>query len=335
MPLDLEHRRRLNRERREVNAQEREKVLAHIEKIAETEVKDSLYAMDFIPLRLFGAEFTYNPQVQLQARLFAGKENHQELADSEVEPGPLAIEVPSRQSKGDMPEMRPEFYSVMGGWSFDLRQGSLVALVGSRGEGKTTLVRLLGGILLPTKGIYFVPPHLRIFHMPQEPLFMHGTLRENLTFGLPQDDVDGDLDRMVAICTRLGLSQRLINILVNGSLENWTNVLSMTEKVLLHLARAIIANPEVLVLEKPTLVFDSDQTIEVLRVLREFVDQRGLEVERCTHKGEVEKLSRRPRTCIFTASRQEGCAIADEIYEVGMNFVKQVPPSGVTAELLT
>jgi len=329
MPLDLEQRQQLNLYRREANCREREKVLgvidamaAHLGGISKT----ALYSMDFVPLRLKQVSFAYG----LGVHRCAG-----------YPPTPKSGGSPkhcfSRQASGTDEDLGPESF---GSWSLDMQQGSLVAIVGRHGMGKTTLLKLLGGVLLPVNGDFFSPPHLRAFYIPQEPLFFRASLFDNLIFGLQGgDEEDASMQRVLAICRRLGVCDRILSLIEDKSVGDWRNVLSMTERVQIHLGRALIANPEILILEKPSLAFDNKQAVDILRTLREFVDNRGLEIDSdsINSSGSTALTSvkiRRPRTCVFTASRMAGCTVADEIYEVGMDFVRRIEHADVTENML-
>eukprot|EP00928_Gymnodinium_smaydae_P004027 TRINITY_DN11411_c1_g1_i1.p1 TRINITY_DN11411_c1_g1~~TRINITY_DN11411_c1_g1_i1.p1 ORF type:complete len:1183 (+),score=184.34 TRINITY_DN11411_c1_g1_i1:77-3625(+) len=62
-------------------------------------------------------------------------------------------------------------------------QGSLVAVVGSHGTGKGTLLDIIGGRLFPSQGEVFAPAHLRLLLIGAEPVIMSMSLWKNLTFG--------------------------------------------------------------------------------------------------------------------------------------------------------
>ena len=71
--------------------------------------------------------------------------------------------------------------------SMVLSQGHLIALVGSNGKGKTTLSRIVDGSLLPRsddaeQAQMFIPPHLRVIHVPSHSMFVRGSLYMNLVF---------------------------------------------------------------------------------------------------------------------------------------------------------
>eukprot|EP00746_Dinoflagellata_sp_MGD_P121938 gnl/MRDRNA2_/MRDRNA2_56967_c0_seq1.p1 gnl/MRDRNA2_/MRDRNA2_56967_c0~~gnl/MRDRNA2_/MRDRNA2_56967_c0_seq1.p1 ORF type:complete len:1042 (+),score=122.69 gnl/MRDRNA2_/MRDRNA2_56967_c0_seq1:93-3128(+) len=204
------------------------------------------------------------------------------------------------------------------GSTFKFAQGKLVTLIGSSGEGKSTMLKLLSGVLLPESGYVMIPPHLRVLHCSQEPIFFCDTLYNNLTYGVPKGDPDGRIERVRAICERLLLPDRVLEFLseehMNGKHDDitvdWGEVLRLTERYLLVQARALIANPEVLVLHKPTLACEERLALNTFSMLREFCQQRGLEMDRAM------LAHRRPRTCICSTIAKEGIALSDHVLNV-------------------
>ena len=84
-------------------------------------------------------------------------------------------------------------------------------------------------------------------------------------------------------------------------------VLSRSDRALLHITRAFIYNPEVLVIHNPTLLLDGQLQQPVLEALRAFADERGLEMPPETrHK-------RRPRTVVFSTNSIHAVKIADRV----------------------
>merc|ERR1740139_188024 len=167
----------------------------------------------------------------------------------------------------------------------ELPQGKLVALVGPKGEGKSTLLKILGGVILPKPECLFIPSHLRVLHISAEPLFFKGTLFQNLTFGV-SCEADGKLERVVKICTRLGLSETILELVQQGEngeeLTTWNESLSYTQRCLLCLARAFIGNPELMCIHKPTMPFDEKTSVMVFDVLSEYCKNKGVEVDSST-----------------------------------------------------
>jgi hypothetical protein len=87
---------------------------------------------------------------------------------------------------------------------------------------------------------------------------------------------------------------------------------------LIHLARALIYNPEVIVVHTPGMYFDYEQRQLVVEVLQDFVKERGIEMEKATRR------SRRLRTCIFTSDDTSHIDVADVIFECRDGSLKQI-----------
>ena len=162
--------------------------------------------------------------------------------------------------------------------NFDIEQGTLVVVTGKRSQGKYTLLQILGQVQVPPRqggGVCFVPSHLRILHIAPQLYFLNSTLRYNLFFGVI-DSADALMDlkpaveeRAYEICRKLSLPEHLFDALkTNSELEIAT--LPRSDRALLSLARALIANPEVLVIHTPGIFFGAVRRDLVMRVLREY-----------------------------------------------------------------
>merc|ERR1719379_879172 len=83
----------------------------------------------------------------------------------------------------------------------------------------------------------------------------------------------------------------------------------MSHRSLINIARALVANPEVLGMHKPSMALREETAENMLSQLRAFVDDKGLEMD-------PEMLHmRRPRTCIITAARAYATKLADQVFE--------------------
>merc|ERR1711953_1118661 len=67
-------------------------------------------------------------------------------------------------------------------------QGTLVALVGPHGAGKSTFFQILASSIFPTSGFVFIPSHLRTLLVSQEPMMLNLCLWRNLCFGCKDPD---------------------------------------------------------------------------------------------------------------------------------------------------
>lgn len=137
--------------------------------------------------------------------------------------------------------------------SFSLKQGESLAIIGAVGSGKSTILQLFLKEIAPTSGIVHLSDKHRKAYIPQEAYIVNSTLRENLFFGEEQDKTV--LDRAIQLsCLRADIS-----LLPRGTEteigEKGVN-LSGGQKQRVSLARAVIANPDVILLDDPLSAVD-------------------------------------------------------------------------------
>jgi ABC-type multidrug transport system fused ATPase/permease subunit len=309
LPTDLESRRRMLITNRSMGVEERSKA-REAQKPA-----DVLYAIDMLPIKLRGVSYLY--------REFKVSSLASEVSNNLKSNKPMFH---VRESVGLLNDVAdpPGVTEV----NLDIEQGTLVALVGRRGQGKTTLLKTLGGVLIP-EGDLYMPTHLRVVHVMASPVFFQSTLLDNLRYGISAINVEyGNIERILKICRKMRISEPLIKTIIDEEMHQWSEHLSLTQKASLHLARAIICNPDVLVVHKPMLVFDSTTAKAVMECLAEFVKNRGLFVE-----GDF-RLRRR-KTCIITATRLEGIKVCDKCFNVSKFGVKEIHKDDITAEMVS
>lgn len=144
----------------------------------------------------------------------------------------------------------------------DIKAGETVALVGPSGAGKTTVLRVMAGILTPLSGEVRVADHgltdetadawrARIGWMPQAPHFLNASLRENLTLGRGNDPSQA-LEQAAISDVVMALPQGL-----NTRLGETGGGLSGGEARRLTLARAIHGCPDVILADEPTADLDA------------------------------------------------------------------------------
>jgi ABC-type multidrug transport system fused ATPase/permease subunit len=199
---------------------------------------------------------------------------------------------------------------------FKVNQGQMVAIVGSVGSGKATLLDLISGRKLldisrcggsDNFGV-FIPSHLRIINVCMNPIFYSGTLLENITFGSgTSHSSDADTDRAVCICQRIGLQEDVLSYL--DQQENWDCTFSEAQRKLVNIARALFFNAEVTCFHSPLAKLDPTSMPLVMDVLSEHIQQRGLALDNDTKH-------RRPRTIFMTSSNPIAVMEADHIYAV-------------------
>jgi len=145
--------------------------------------------------------------------------------------------------------------------SFSLPSGRVTVLIGPNGSGKTTLLRLIGLLSQPDQGRllydgrdlsgldYRARLHLRrsMVTVFQNPLFFRGSLQENLLFGLKLRGLQPDTGRLQEVLELLGLP---------GREKQAARSLSGGEKQRLQLARALLLEPDLFLLDEPAANLD-------------------------------------------------------------------------------
>lgn len=181
-----------------------------------------------------------------------------------------------------------------------LEAGERVAILGRIGSGKSTILRLLGGLYQPTEGMVEVDGidlrqidpaeyRSRVGFVSQEPRLFLGTLRDNVLMGRAHLDAG----RLVEVARLTGLDR-----VVAGHPMGWDlpvgemgQLLSGGQRQLVALARALVTKPQVLLMDEPTSSMDAQSEMAFLRQLRDAAGTATLVV--VTHRPAVLELVQR------------------------------------------
>ncbi len=157
-----------------------------------------------------------------------------------------------------------------------IQPGERIAIVGSIGSGKSTLIKLLSGLYRPQEGVMSIdgvdvtqlaPEYVRehIGYLPQDVRLYQGTLRDNLTLGLPSP-TDSQLLKAAAMT---GLDRVIQNHPKGLELEisEGGRGLSGGQRQLLGLTRMLLQQPKIMLLDEPTASMDSQLETRVMQHL--------------------------------------------------------------------
>jgi molybdate transport system ATP-binding protein len=172
----------------------------------------------------------------------------------------------------------------------------IITLFGRSGSGKTTLVNMIAGLIRPDTGqividgetlfdskkrIDLAPERRRLGYIFQEDrLFPHMSVAANLRFGMKRSSSNGQFDR-------------IINILgVQHLLERQPTHLSGGEKQRVSIGRALLADPQLLLMDEPLASLDSSRKDEILPYIEELSSELSLPIIYVSHAmDEIIRLS--------------------------------------------
>src|SRR5215469_2137227 len=172
---------------------------------------------------------------------------------------------------------------LMEDMNIDVEPGQMIAIVGPTGAGKTTLVNLLmrfyevngGEILVDGTNITHIKRGSlrRTFGMVlQDTWLFNGTIRDNIAYGR-----EGATEEQIIQAARAAYADRFIRTLPEGYNtvlnEDATNI-SYGQKQLLTIARAFLADPEILILDEATSSVDTRTEIQIQRAMAELMKGR-------------------------------------------------------------
>lgn len=196
---------------------------------------------------------------------------------------------------------RPE---ALSGLSLTIRAGETVAITGENGAGKSTLAHLLMRLHEPDAGAIFIDgvdvAHVNLLSLrrqigivPQHTLLFNGTIRDNIGFGLP-----GAQQEQIEQAARLAQAERFVSRLPQGYdtvIGDHGIRLSGGQRQRIALARALLKDPPILILDEATAMFDLESE-------KSFVDA-------C-------RDSLKKRTVILITHRPATLALADRSYRI-------------------
>lgn len=172
---------------------------------------------------------------------------------------------------------------VLSDFSLMVKQGQSVALVGKTGAGKSTIVNLLSRFYEPTSGNITIDGvdykkrsvawlHYNLGYVLQTPHLFSGTIMENIRYGNLSAS-----DEEVIKAAKIANADEFISKLekgYNSEVGEGGNRLSLGQKQLISFARAIIANPKIIILDEATSSIDTETEYVIQRAIKNILSGR-------------------------------------------------------------
>lgn len=241
-----------------------------------------------------------------------------DIAPDVADPGPNGVSLPHRPLDIVFEDVefrypRPgetaseaESAPALSGIDVSIPERQRVAVVGETGSGKTTFAKLLTRLMDPSQGVVrvggvdlrrvkFDSLRDRVVMVPQEGILFRGSIADNVRMGSPRASRNDIHQAFV----RLGLADWLeeMHLGLDTPVGERGSSLSVGERQLVTLARAAIADPDVLVLDEATSAVDPATEVRINRALNELT--RGRTVVTIAHRLSTAELA--DRVLVFDA----------------------------------
>ncbi len=181
----------------------------------------------------------------------------------------------------------PELPDALSGITIKILNGDRIGIVGETGGGKSTLVDIIMGLLLPTEGkMFFNGEEMNennintlqncISHVPQNIYLADATIEKNIAFGVDKGDID--LDRV----TRAAKTAQLHDFIVNLPDKYSTRVgengafLSGGQKQRLGIARALYRNSSFIIFDEATSALDAKTEMQVMQAIDNLGEEKTI-----------------------------------------------------------
>ncbi|MDF0601849.1 ABC transporter ATP-binding protein [Psychromarinibacter sp. C21-152] len=200
--------------------------------------------------------------------------------------------------------------------NLEVSEGAFVTLLGPSGCGKTTNLRMIAGLLDPTEGeiriggkrVNDVPIHKRNLGIVFQnyALFPHKTVADNVAFGLKYRNVSkADAEKKVREALEL------VQLPQVG--DRYPKALSGGQQQRIALARAIVVEPDVLLLDEPLSALDANLREDMRVELKRIQDQIGVTTVFVTHD-QSEALAMSDEIVVMSNGRVEQVGTPEEVY---------------------
>ncbi len=212
-------------------------------------------------------------------------------------------------------------------FSFDAKDDEVTCILGSSGCGKTTILRLIAGLEAPNKGNVevlgqivsssgkiIVPPYKRgVGYIFQDlALWQHFTVFENIAFGLKENKIKDYRQRV---------EQMIEKLQIRECAEKYPSELSGGQRQLVAIARALVLQPKILLMDEPLNNLDVNLKRNILDIIRRLRDELKLTIIYVTHDYR-EAFAIADTIIVMSRGKIEASGSVDEIKRSQNNYVQ-------------
>ena len=220
-------------------------------------------------------------------------------------------------------------------FSSEFKTGEFTAIVGPTGSGKSTLIDLMLGVLRPTRGsisVFGLDPEqvpgssIRVGYVPQRVYLSEGSLIENICFGESSTQWDKDrvwdvLDTVLLRQWAAELPEGLTTLIGEGGAK-----LSGGQRQRLGIARALYANPNLLVLDEATSALDAISEYEITEAFERL--DKGLTKVVIAHR--LSTVLKADKIVYLKGGKIQGMGTFNELRELIPDFDRQAELMGIS-----
>ena len=214
-------------------------------------------------------------------------------------------------------------FKAVDDFNLEVKRGEFVTFLGPSGCGKTTTLRMIAGFEMPTSGeillngedISQLPANKRPINtvFQRYALFPHMNIYDNIAFGLklkklPKEEIRKKVKRVLDIVDLEGFENRKISTLSGGQQQR------------IAIARALVNEPEILMLDEPLGALDLKMRQEMQLELKHMHDELGITFIYVTHDQE-EALTMSDKIVVLSEGRIQQIGTPEDIYNEPQNAV--------------
>lgn len=210
---------------------------------------------------------------------------------------------------------------AVNGIDFKINSGEFFSILGPSGCGKTTTLRMIAGFVMPTAGEIFIGNNDITFQAPEKrnigfvfqnyAIFPHMNVFENISFGLKMRNID---QKQINEKVKIALEQ--VNLI--GYETRYQRELSGGEQQRVALARVLVTEPQILLLDEPLSALDKKLREEMKIWIKELQKKLKITTVYVTHD-QSEALTMSDRIAIMNKGNISQIGTPDDIYEKPQN----------------